>query len=98
MGTMTNYPTDGGEPVAYDLIASRSIERRANAPLSLEEIEALVYGDPNPFPPLSVELVMMILLPVGGVFLAIKLIGRALRRTGRHRKSRVPKPRNRFYR
>ncbi len=98
MGTMTYYPTDGGEPVTYDLIASRSIERRANAPLSLEEIEALVYGDPNPFPPLSAELVMMILLPVGGVFLAIKLIGRALRRTGRHRKSRVPKPRNRFYR
>lgn len=98
MGTMTYYPTDGGDPVTYDLVASRSIARRENAPLSLEEIEALVYGDPNPFPPLSAEIVLMILLPVGGVFLALKLIGRALRRTGRHRTSRVPKPRNRFYR
>lgn len=98
MGAMTYYPTDGGDPVTYDLIASRSIERRENAPLSLEEIEAQVYADPNPFPPLSVEMVMLVLLPVGGVFLALRLLSRALRRTGRHKKSRVPKPRNRFYR
>ena len=98
MGTMTYYPTDGGSPVTYDLVANRTILRRENAPLSLEEIEALVYADPNPFPPLSVEIVMMILLPVGGVFLGFRLIIRFLKRSGNHKKSRVPKPKNRFYR
>lgn len=98
MGTMTYYPTDGGSAVTYDLVASRSIERRENAPLSLEEIEALVYSDPNPFPPLSVELVAVILLPVGGVFLGFRLLMRLLRRSGKHRVGRAPKPRNRFYR
>lgn len=98
LGTMTYYPEDGGSPVTYDLTATRSIQRRENAPLSLEEIEALVYADPNPFPPLDAELVMMILLPVGGVFLGFRLLMRLFRRTGRHRKGRVPKPRNRFYR
>jgi len=98
MGTMTYYPTDGGSPVTYDLVATRSIARRENAPLSLEEIEALVYGDPNPFPPLSVEFVAMILLPVGGVILGFRLILRLMRRTGKHKVGRVPKPRNRFYR
>ena len=38
MGTMTYYPTDGGSPVVYDLIAGRTIQRRDNAPLTLEEI------------------------------------------------------------
>lgn len=98
MGTMTYYPEDGGSPVVYDLVATRTIARREDAPLTLEEIEALVYADPNPFPPLTAELVIMLLLPVGGVFLGIRLVLRLLKKTGRHKKSRVPKPRNRFYR
>ena len=98
VGTMTYYPSDGGSAVSYDLVASRSVARRENAPLSLEEIEEQVYSDPNPFPPLSTEMVVVILLPVAGVFAGLKLLGRLFRRTGRHRKGRVPKPRNRFYR
>ena len=98
MGTMTYYPTDGGSPVTYDLVASRTIARRENAPLSLEEIVEQVYADPNPFPPLSAERVVMIFLPVGGVFVASRILMRVFRRTGRHRKGRVPRPRNRFYR
>lgn len=99
MGTMTYYPENGGSPVVYDLVASRSIERRENAPLSLEEIEALVYADPNPFPPLSVELVMMLLLPVAGVFAAIRLLWRLTHKgSGKKRKKSSIKPQNRFYR
>lgn len=98
MGTMTYYPTDGGSAVQYELVASRSIARRENAPLSLEEIEQLVYADPNPFPPLSAEMVIIIFLPVAGVFTAIYILLRVTRKTGRHRKGRVPKPKNRFYR
>ena len=99
LGTMTYYPTDGGSAVTYDLVASRSIQRRENAPLSLEEIEALVYADPNPFPPLSAEIVLMVVLPVSGVVVLIRLLRRLLHKGGGHRKrSRVPKPKNRFYR
>lgn len=98
MGTMTYYPSDGGSAVSYNLVASRSVTRRENAPMSLEEIEAEVYADPNPFPPLSAELVLMVFLPVAGVFLGFKLLGRLFHRNGHHKKGRVPKPRNRFYR
>ena len=98
MGTMTYYPTDGGNPVVYDLIAGRTILRRDNAPLTLEEIEAEVKADPNPLPPLSVELALAVLLPFAVIFLIVHLIRRALHKTGRHKKSRVPRPRNRYFR
>jgi len=99
MGTMTYYPKEGGTPVVYDLVASRSIERRADAPLSLEEIEALVYGDPNAYPPMSVEFAMMLFLPVAGVFLIIRALWRATHKsTKKKRKTSSPKPQNRYYR
>ena len=98
MGTMTYYPPDGGSSIEYELIASRSIERREDAPLSLEEIEAAVYADPNPFPPFTVEMALYIVLPVGGLVLAIKGIGRMFHKSGRRRSGRIPKPRNRYYR
>lgn len=97
MGSMTYYPPTGGNAVTYDLVATRSIARRANAPLTLEEIEALVYGDPNPFPPLSVELVMLLLLPVSGVVLGVKLLLRIFRKDSKGKTSRIPKPKNRWY-
>ncbi len=98
MGKLLYYPSDGGSPVTYELVASRSIEKRLNAPKTLEEIEAEVYGDPNPFPPFSVELLVVMLLPLLGLWLLFWALGRIFRKTGRHRKGRVPKPGNRFYR
>lgn len=98
MGTMTYYPADGGSPVVYNLLAGRTILRRENAPKSIEEIEAEVYADPNPFPPLSVELAVMTLAPFALLFVAVRLLMRLMRKTGRHKKGRVPKPRNRYFR
>lgn len=98
MGTMTYYPSDGGSAVVYNLLAGRTILRRENAPLTLEEIEAAVQADPNPLPPLSVELALMVLLPFGAVFAFIRLLMFIFRRTGRHKKGRVPKPKNRYFR
>ncbi len=99
MGTMTYYPENGGSPVVYDLVASRSIERRENAPLSLEEIEAIVFADPNPFPPMSVEFALMLFLPVAGVFLAIRTLWRLTHKgSAKKRKKSTVKPQNRFYR
>ncbi len=98
MGTMTYYPTDGGSPIVYKLVAGRTIRKRENAPKSIEEIEAEVYSDPNPFPPMSVEFALALLLPVLGLWLLIYLLRRITRKTGRHKHVHVPKPRNRYFR
>ncbi len=96
-GTLTYYPSDGGSAIEYDLVASRSVQRRENAPLTLEEIEAMVRADPNPFPPLSVELVLIFVIPLLILALLIWLLTRLFRRK-RRRASRVPKPKNRYFR
>jgi len=98
MGTMTYYPDDGGSAVVYDLVASRTILRRENAPLTLEEIEQEVYSDPNPFPPLTLKLVIMLLLPFIALFVVIRLLKRVFKRGRRYRKLKVPKAQNRTYR
>ncbi len=63
IGTMTYFP-DHGDPVIYSLTASRSVEKRENAPKTLEEIINETYADPNPFPPLSFNLIMIFLSPL----------------------------------
>jgi len=98
LGRMSYFPEDGGAPVAYDLLAGRSIERRLNAPKTLQEIEEEVYGDPNPFPPFSGEFLALALSPFVGGFILIRVLMRIFRRTGRHKKGRVPKPENRYFR
>ncbi len=98
-GTLTYYPTDGGSAVTYQLVASRSIARREDAPKSIEEIEEATYADPNPFPPLSVEFALIALSPFVGLFLLIRLLVRIFRKSGRRGgKGRVPKPENRYFR
>ncbi len=97
IGSMTYFPEDGGSPVLYDLVASRSVQRRENAPLTLEEIERQVREDPNPLPPLSVELVLILLLPVA-IFLGVYfLVGRFVKKRAYHR-GRLPKSLNRHFR
>lgn len=98
MGIMTYYPPDGGSAVVYNLVAERSILRRENAPKSIEEIEAEVYADPNPFPDFSLELLLLIVAPIVGIVVVIKVMRRLLNKTGRKSKIKTPKPRNRYYR
>ncbi|MEA5144547.1 MAG: D-alanyl-D-alanine carboxypeptidase family protein [Candidatus Limiplasma sp.] len=99
-GTMTYYPADGGSPVVYQLVASRSIARRENAPLSIEEIETATYADPNPFPPFSVEFALIAASPFLGLFILIRILMRVFHRDGGRpgKKGRVPKPTNRYFR
>lgn len=98
MGTMTYYPDDGGSAVQYDLVAGRTIQRRSNAPLTLEEIENQVLSDPNPFPPLSLELLLLFLIPVAVLVVLVLLVLRLFRRGRRYRHSRLPKSMNRHFR
>ena len=94
IGTMTYYP-ETGEPAVYSLTASRSVEKRENAPKTIEEIIAETYADPNPFPPFGFELAMILfgppLLLIGLiVFLVV------LRKKRNAHKLRAPKPVNRY--
>ncbi|MBP3650482.1 MAG: D-alanyl-D-alanine carboxypeptidase [Clostridia bacterium] len=99
MGTMTYYPEDGGSAVVYDLVAGRSIMRRENAPLTLEEIEHLVFSDPNPFPPLTLDILLLFLSPLIVLVLLIVVLRRIFHKKGRHyRRGRLPKAQNRHYR
>lgn len=94
IGVMTYFPEDG-EPVEYNLIASRSIARRENAPKTLEEIVAETDADPNPFPPITLELALYALLPFLLLWLLIHILRRIVRKRRIHN-ARVPKPKSRY--
>ena len=94
MGTMTYFP-EKGSPVVYNLLAARSIDRRANAPKTLEEIVAETEADPNPFPPFTFEMGMYIAVPVIGLYIFIKIMRKVVHRR-RVRNARMPKPTTRY--
>ena len=94
MGTMTYFP-EKGNPVVYNLLAARSIDRRANAPKTLEEIVAETEADPNPFPPFTFEMGMYIAVPVIGLYIFIKIMRKVVHRR-RVRNARMPKPTTRY--
>jgi D-alanyl-D-alanine carboxypeptidase len=98
MGTLTYFPPDGsGDPVEYGLVASRSINVRENAPKSIEQIIKESYEDPNPFPRITIEMIFMALLPVGGLFLIFRITRRVSKKfTGKG--GNLPKPTSRRYR
>ena len=77
----------------YDVVDNEEMR-----PKSLEEIVAEVYADPNPFPPFSPEFLLLILAPLGAALFIIRLLTHFLRRSGRRRKDRAPKPENRYFR
>ena len=94
MGTMTYFP-EKGDPAVYILSASRSVDQRENVPKTLEEIINETYADPNPFPPFSFELALILfgppLLIIGLIaFLVIRQKKKGARRM------RAPKPVNRY--
>ena len=94
IATMTYVPAHG-ESVEYELVASRSVARRENAPKTLEEIISETYADPNPFPPFSFELLMAFLGPVlviAGIVAGILI----LRKRRRGHRMKTPKPTRRY--
>ena len=94
IATMTFIP-EYGDSVEYELVASRSVALRENAPKTLEEIISETYADPNPFPPFSFELLMVFLGPVLiiGILVAGLII---LRRRRRGHRMKAPKPSRRY--
>ncbi len=94
VGRMTYMPTSG-EPVMFNLLATRTVPERTDAPLTLEEIVAMTDADPNPFPPLTVEIVLLLLAPFL-VFAAVILIIRFLYKRYKKHYARLPKNKNRY--
>ena len=94
MGTMTYFP-EKGDPAVYILSASRSVDQRENVPKTLEEIISETYADPNPFPPFSFELVLILF---GPPLLIIGLIAFLIIRQKKKgaRRMHAPKPVNRY--
>jgi len=94
IGTMTYFPSYG-DPVVYLLTASRSVARRENVPKTLEEIVNETNADPNPFPPLSFEFLMILLAPVLIIAMLVFVILVLLRKQRAHR-MKTPKPSHRY--
>lgn len=99
MGTLTYTPPDGGTPVVYELLASRSIAARERLVPTIDEIIAEAENDPNPFPRPTFELVFFYLvLPAAAVLLIIRAV-KFLRSKHHHRRRlRTFKPSGRYYR
>lgn len=94
MGTLTYFP-ESGDPVTYELVAARSVAARENVPKTLEEIVTETYADPNPLPPLSVDLVLVFIAPpllILGLFLFFHFIRKRRRIRSRH----TPRPVSRY--
>ena len=97
MGTLTYY--GGDVPVVYELIASRSIAAREQLAPSVAQIIADAQNDPNPFPRITVELVVLyLILPALCLFAAVKILKALIAVLKKRRKVKVNKPITRYYR
>lgn len=96
MGVMTFYP-EIGDPVEYELYATRSVAARKDAPPTLEEIKAYTLADPNPLPHFSEEYVVV---PAVILFVFWRLIRRLRGKGGKNKTSgkKLPKPKTRTFR
>ena len=84
MGILTFYAEDGST-ADYELVATRSIAARENAPPTLEQIEAYTAADENPWPRFSPDY----LVPPA---LALLLLWALVRFFKKHRKKRAKAP------
>lgn len=95
VGELTFYPSDE-EPAKYNLIATRSVAARENAPPTLEEIQRRVEADDSLFPPFSLDWMLPPAIVIVAAFFALHKARRLLFHR-RRKKAKIPKPRKRYY-
>ena len=97
MGTLT-YAPEAGNPVVYELIASRSIEARESLAPTLEEIIEAAMNDPNPFPRFTFEIfVRFIAVPVLLLMVLFRFTKFSKRIFKKREKVKAVKPSERYY-
>ncbi len=95
LGTLTFY-AENGETAEYDLIATRTVAARENAPPTLEEIIAYTLADENPWPRFTWDL----LVPPAGILILLFLLLRPLfkRKKKREKAPKLPTSKRKFVR
>jgi len=97
MGTLT-YTPEEGNPVVYELLASRSIEAREMLAPTLDEIIQAAMNDPNPFPRFTVEIfIRFILLPLAAVLVFLRFARFSRKFFKKKTKVKAVKPKERYY-
>ena len=94
------YTNEKNETTTYEMVASRSVQRRENLAPTLEEIKERCEKNPNPFPRMSVGFVTIhFVLPGVLLFMLIRFILN-LKHKGKKKQKRYKsvKPINRHYR
>ena len=94
MGTITYFP-ESGDPTIYNLVAARIVAVRENVPKTLEQIIEETYADPNPFPPFTLEMALILFGPLLILFLLVLLLI-LLHRFIHSRSRRAPRPTQRY--
>ena len=97
MATLTYYP-DSGEPIEYELVASRSIAKRATDVPDLDDIIRDTENDPNPLPRFTVEIAAFLAGVVAVIWLAVRVVKRLLGFRSRKPRHKPIKPLGRYYR
>lgn len=97
MATLTYYP-DAGEPIEYELLASRSIAKRILDVPDLDDIIRNTENDPNPFPRLTVEIVAFFAVVIALAVALVKGVKRLLGFRSKRPRHKPIKPISRYYR
>lgn len=97
MANLTYYPEEG-EPIEYELVASRSVARRVLDFPSLDELIEETLNDPNPFPRFTVEIFLFLVAVVALIWGLVKGIKRIMGFRSRKPRRKAIKPISRYYR
>ena len=97
MATLTYYP-DAGEPIEYELLASRSISKRILDVPDLDDIIRNTENDPNPFPRLTVEIVAFFAAVIALAAALVKGVKRLRGFRSKRPRHKPIKPISRYYR
>ena len=97
MATLTYYPEEG-EPIEYELVASRSVSRRVLDFPSLDELIADTLNDPNPFPRFTVEIFLFLVAVVAVIWGVVKGLKRLMGFRSKKPRRKAVKPISRYYR
>lgn len=97
IATLTYYP-ESGEPIEYELLASRSIAKRMLDVPDLDDIIFNTENDPNPLPRLTIEIIAFFAAVIAVIWFLIRGVKRLLGFRSKKTRHKPIKPIGRYYR